>query len=140
MERMLITKLVRQGNRAPGSPRAVRRIVGHQVQLGRQAVGRSWPVGELLPKGHQHHRRVVGVGIEVVIVFEAPAARLGLDSFRPIAVTLDLLLQQPVNRPHNRRVVRAKAARRQRPQRDRGIPDRRLARLDSRAPRRLILD
>ncbi len=62
---------------------------------------------ELRLQGHQHHRRVVAVGIEVVGVLEAPAARLGVDRLRPIARPADLLVQQPVDRLAHRRIARA---------------------------------
>ena len=73
------------GDRAAAASSAPRRRGGH---VAARAAGPSWAaggVGELRLQGHQHHGRVVAVGIEVVGVFKAPAARLGIDGFGPIA-------------------------------------------------------
>ena len=54
--------------------------------------------GELRLQRHQHHGRIVGIGIKVVGIFEAPSARLRLDGFGPIADAPDLSGHQPGDR------------------------------------------
>ena len=89
---------------------------------------------------HQHHRRVVAVGIELVVVFEIPAARLGVDVPGPIAGPGHFLVQQPRHRPRQRRTIGRHAAGRQRPHRDGRVPNRRLAGLQPRGRPRRIFD
>ena len=56
-------------------------------------------------QGHQHHRRVVDVGVELVGVLEVPAARLDAGPARlPVARIADLLRQQPVDGAGQRRL------------------------------------
>ncbi len=101
-----------------------------QPQLGRQRPTGRRGSGELVLESHQHHRRVVAVGIVVVVVFKAPAARLRLDRFRPVAGPVDLPVEQPVDGTRGRRVRFSQAGCRKSPQGDGGVPDRRFAGLN----------
>ena len=78
-------------------------------------------------QGHQDHGRVVAVGIEIVVVLEAPAARLGVDRFGPVA-------RRRICRSSSQSIARARPDCRARTPlaasartRDGRVPDRRLA-------------
>ena len=86
-------------------------------------------------QGHQRHGRIVDIGIELVGIFEIPAAGHGIDRFSPIARRRRLAAPQPCGRPENRGVVGRHARRSQRTHHQARIPDRRKARLQ---PRRAV--
>ena len=71
--------------RSRGRPRAT--IGPRQPLLGIDGASRA----SICSQRHQDHDRVVDVGIELVGVFETPAARLGVDVVGPIAATANLL-------------------------------------------------
>src|SRR4051794_3269791 len=84
---------------------------------------------ELLGKGHQDHDGVVDVGIEIVGIFEAPAPGRCMNGFTPIACRADFALEQPVHSAGAARAIGAALSGGQRPQGNRGIPNRRFTRL-----------
>ena len=86
-------------------------------------------------QGHQRHGRVVDVGIELVGIFEIPAAGRGIDRLGPIARRRRLAAPQPIGRPHDRRIVGRHARQGQGPHHQARIPNRRKARLQ---PRRAL--
>ena len=79
-------------------------------------------------QAHHDHDRIIDIGIERVLVLEEPAGWFDLDVDAPIARSPHFLRQQPVDAAsHN--VGWRRFGCRQRPQCDRRVPDRRLARL-----------
>ena len=86
-------------------------------------------------QGHQRHGRVVNVRVELVGIFEIPAAGRGIDRFGPIARRRRLAASQPVGRPHDCRIVGRHARDGQCPHHQARIPNRRKARLQ---PRRAV--
>lgn len=78
-----------------------------------------------------HLRGVVDIGVVVVVELERPAARGELGpAHRPVARPGDFLVEHPVRRFHERRVIGAHSGVGERDGGETGVPDRGLAGLD----------
>ena len=83
-----------------------------------------------LVQGEQHLGGVVGVGIELVVEFEVPAARLGFGHLdRPIALVANFLGEKPVGGLDHAGMVPGNAGFAEHIDSLRGVPDRRNGRL-----------
>src|SRR2546426_535337 len=72
---------------------------------------------------HEHHRGVIEVRIEVVVVLERPAARPDVRPFHlPVTRDENLAVDEPLRRAAKRRVRGREAALDQRVDRERGVP------------------
>jgi hypothetical protein len=90
-------------------------------------------------KSENNLRRVIDVGVIVVGELERPPTGSQIGSpYAPVASHRDLLVEQPASGFAQRRVVRGHTGVGERHNRQGGVPNRGLARLD--APARLIFD
>ena len=81
---------------------------------------------------HQHHRRVVGVGIINVVVFERPTARFRMRIVHgPVATESDFSFRKPVRCLLQRWVLRGEAGFAEGDDVDRRVPNGRETRLDA---------
>ncbi len=127
-----------------GGPAAV--AVLHRELPGHAALDRPLPAPlvALVGKTHggqrrQHFRRVVGIGIELVLVLEVPAAGGRLrDPPLPVPGHADFAVEQPARRAQQARIVFRDARLPQRDHRERRVPDRGEAGLQ--ANRLFLLD
>ena len=75
-------------------------------------------------QGHQDHGRVVEVGVEVVVVLKRPAAGGHVRALDlPVARHRDLLVDHPLGRPLELRMIGGQSGVDQRIHGDRGVPD-----------------
>ena len=108
-----------------GGETAVLRLHAHHPvrAAADRTLARGGIVGGGVREHHQDDRGVVHVGIPVVEKLEGPAAGLQVGPFnRPIAALQDLMVDQPLRRVAQRRMLRRKAGIDQRLGRERGVP------------------
>ena len=125
-------------SRAPQPPSAaLHRQRPAQARCDRATLGRVVGQRDAVQR-HQHHRRVIDVGIDIVVELEGPAAggRVGVLHL-PVAAAEDLLLQHPFARPDERGMVRGEPGVLQRDRGQAGVPDGRQAGLGPQHARRV---